>query len=73
MLRLGVETDTQDASGEILACREVASSDGEIREAILFLWGYHAGTAYVLGCPDRWKETYEMARQGIEVERNPAR
>lgn len=72
VLRLGVETDTQDASGEILACREVASSDGEIREAILSFVGD------IMQVPPMYsavridgKRLYEMARQGIEVERKP--
>jgi tRNA pseudouridine55 synthase len=72
VLRLGVETDTQDASGEILACREVASTDEEIREAILSFVGD------IMQVPPMYsavringKRLYEMARQGIEIERKP--
>lgn len=72
VLRLGVETDTQDASGDILACREVRNSDGEIAEAV------HSFVGEILQVPPMYsavridgRRLYEMARQGVEVERKP--
>lgn len=72
VLRLGVETDTQDASGNILARRPVASSDEEIERAIRSFIGD------IMQVPPMYsairvdgRRLYEMARQGIEVERKP--
>lgn len=56
VLRLGVETDTQDASGEILACRRLPAPMKRYGKPFFPLWGYHAGTTHVLGCPDKWEE-----------------
>lgn len=72
VLRLGIETDTQDASGSILAERAVHHSDDEIAVAIRSFVGD------IMQIPPMYsairvdgKRLYEMARQGIEVERKP--
>lgn len=72
VLRLGVETDTQDASGNILARRPVACSDEEIEQAIRSFIGD------IMQVPPMYsairvdgRRLYEMARQGVEVERKP--
>jgi len=72
VLRLGIETDTQDASGKILARRVVNNSDEEIEEAIYSFVGD------IMQIPPMYsairvdgKRLYEMARQGIEVDRKP--
>lgn len=72
VMRLGIETDTQDASGEVLARRSVASSDEEISEAICSFVGD------IMQVPPMYsavrvdgKRLYELARRGVEIERKP--
>jgi len=72
VMKLGIETDTQDASGRILASREVVSSDEEIAEAIRSFVGD------IMQVPPMYsavhvdgKRLYELARKGVEIERKP--
>jgi len=72
VMRLGIETDTQDASGKVLACREVTCSDDEIAAAVLSFSGD------IMQVPPMYsavrvngKKLYEIARKGMEVERKP--
>ena len=71
-LRLGVVTDTQDASGKVLEQHEVMVSEKEVREAI----GAFQGD--VMQIPPMYsalkvggKKLYELARQGKVIERAP--
>ena len=73
VMRLGVTTDTQDLTGEVLSEREVLSTEEEIREAA------DAFTGSITQVPPMYsavkvdgKKLYQLARKGIEVER-PAR
>jgi tRNA pseudouridine55 synthase len=71
-LRLGVTTDTQDADGAVTATRDVAVSRAQL-DALL-----PSFTGRILQLPPMHsalrvggKRLYELARQGVEVERQP--
>lgn len=70
VLLLGTVTDTQDATGEVLETHAVSCSEGALREAAAKF------TGDILQVPPMYsalkvngKKLYELARQGIEVER----
>ena len=69
-LRLGVATDTQDLSGEILKTSPVEVSCEEIREAVLsFVGEYMQLPPMYSAVKVNGKKLYELAREGKEVER----
>lgn len=69
---LGIETDTEDISGSVLEKREVAVSEAEIREAVLSFVGKISQIPPMYSAiKQNGKKLYELARQGIEVERQP--
>ncbi len=75
-LRLGVSTDTQDLSGQVLfrAGEETLSALGEerVRENILrFLGDYEQIPPMYSALKVNGKKLYELARAGKEVERKP--
>ena len=76
VLLLGKTTDTQDISGEVIS--ESSSwenlSEEEVRDAILsFLPGYDQIPPMYSALKVNGKKLYELAREGIEVERKPRR
>ena len=71
-LRLGVETNTQDTTGTVLAKRPVSVSQAELEQVL----GQFRGE--ILQIPPMYsaikvggKKLYELARKGQEVERQP--
>ena len=71
-LRLGIATNTQDTTGEILAERPVAAARTDVENAL------NAFRGDILQLPPMFsalkrdgKKLYELARKGIEVERAP--
>lgn len=71
-LTLGIETDTQDAYGTVLAQKEVRVSEENIYQA------FKAFKGEVLQVPPMFsalkvngQKLYDLAREGIEVERKP--
>jgi tRNA pseudouridine55 synthase len=69
-LTLGVSTDTQDASGQVLKTREVTVTHPQVREAI------KAFTGRIRQVPPMYSaikmegvKLYELARKGVTVER----
>lgn len=69
-LLLGVETDTQDVSGQVLKQQEVAVSEEQVREAIMsFLGEYMQVPPMYSALKVNGKKLYELARAGKEVER----
>ena len=71
VMRLGVVTDTQDASGSVLCTEEVRASEPEIREAVgSFVGSYDQIPPMYSAKKVRGKKLYELAREGIEVERS---
>lgn len=70
VMRLGVVTDTQDMSGQILAQAEVACTEEEVREAILsFVGPYSQIPPMYSALKVNGKKLYELAREGKEIER----
>ena len=65
VLRLGVETDTQDASGKYLPVGRLPAPMKRYGSHSFLCGGYHAGTTHVLGCRINGKRLYEMARQAL--------
>lgn len=70
VLKLGITTDTQDITGQILTRREVSVSKHEIEETIKsFIGEYMQLPPMYSAIKVNGKKLYELARQGIEVER----
>lgn len=70
VLKLGITTDTQDITGQILSRREVTVTKGEIEDAInSFIGEYMQLPPMYSAIKVNGKKLYELARQGIEVER----
>lgn len=69
-LLLGVETDTQDATGQVIARRQVDAGEGEVRAACLsFMGDYMQVPPMYSALKVDGKRLYELARAGKEVER----
>lgn len=69
-LLLGVETDTQDTTGRVLATREVNVSREELRAAVFsFAGDYGQVPPMYSALKVNRKKLYELAREGKEVER----
>lgn len=69
-LLLGVETDTQDVSGQVLKQQEVTVSEEQVREAIMSFQGeYMQVPPMYSALKVNGKKLYELARAGKEVER----
>lgn len=69
---LGSKTDTQDASGTVLATAEVRVSETDIlRVAQSFLGDSMQIPPMFSAIKQDGKKLYELARQGVEVERKP--
>ena len=70
VMLLGVETDTQDTSGEILKELPVEVSEDAVREAILsFVGEYDQVPPMYSALKVNGKKLYELAREGKTVER----
>ncbi|MBR2046519.1 MAG: tRNA pseudouridine(55) synthase TruB [Agathobacter sp.] len=70
VLLLGVETDTQDISGEILNQKEVDVSEDMVREAILsFVGEYEQVPPMYSALKVNGQKLCDLARKGITVER----
>ena len=69
-LLLGVETDTQDVTGQVTARRDVALTEEQVRSAAAsFVGEYLQVPPMYSALKVDGKKLYELARQGIEVER----
>lgn len=74
VLQLGVVTDTQDMSGEILSKQEVLVSRDEIEEAVMsFVGDYDQIPPMYSALKVNGKKLYELAREGKVVERKARR
>lgn len=72
VMRLGVVTDTQDMSGQILQEKEVLCSEEEVKNAILFFEGEYSQIPPMYSALKvNGKKLYELAREGKEIERQP--
>ncbi len=73
-LMLGKTTDTEDSSGKILTETEVQVTKEEVEAAIYsFIGEYDQIPPMYSAIKVNGKKLYELARQGIEVEREPRR
>jgi tRNA pseudouridine55 synthase len=72
-LLLGTETDTQDMSGRVTARRDLgAIEEGAVRAAILSFIGSQEQIPPMTSAVKKdGKKLYDLARQGIEIERDP--
>lgn len=74
VVRLGVQTDTQDLTGTILEESKVQVTEEQIREtAASFLGDYEQIPPMYSAVKVNGKRLYELARQGKEVERKARR
>ena len=75
VMRLGVITDTQDSSGNILDENDISGLNEEIvKETILgFIGDYDQIPPMYSALKVNGKKLYELAREGIEVERKARR
>jgi tRNA pseudouridine55 synthase len=70
VLRLGLTTTTEDTSGEVLTQSEVTSTDEDVKAAIeSFVGEYDQTPPMYSAIKVNGKKLYELARQGIEIER----
>ena len=71
-VRLGIVTDTADAEGQVLATRPVTAGEAEVRALLPRFTGNITQVPPMHSALKRdGKPLYELARQGIEVERAP--
>ena len=69
-MRLGFCTDTQDISGEVLSTKEVCATKEEVEKTILsFIGKYDQIPPMYSALKVNGKKLYELAREGIEIER----
>nr|WP_177296330.1 tRNA pseudouridine(55) synthase TruB [uncultured Blautia sp.] len=72
LLRLGIETDTQDMTGTILKELPVQAAEEEVREAVQsFLGEQQQIPPMYSALKVNGKKLYELAREGKTVERKP--
>jgi tRNA pseudouridine55 synthase len=72
ILKLGIVTDTQDMTGSILRTSSVNVDLDQIREvAKSFIGGYNQIPPMYSALKVNGRKLYELARQGIEIERKP--
>lgn len=72
VMLLGITTDTEDITGEVLSERPVDISDEQLRNAISsFVGTYGQIPPMYSALKVNGKKMYELARAGIEVERKP--
>ncbi len=70
-LTLGIETDTQDGTGRVIRKKEVSVSESRIEDALKsFVGSYNQIPPMYSALKVDGKKLYELARSGIEVERN---
>ena len=70
MLRLGITTTTEDASGEVLETKEVDFNEDKIREDVAsFIGRLEQVPPMYSAVKVNGKKLYELAREGKEIER----
>lgn len=72
VLKLGLESDTYDIEGKIIETRDVNSTEEEIKQVVEGFIGEIAQVPPMYSALKvNGKRLYELARQGIEIEREP--
>jgi len=70
VMRLGIKTDTQDMTGEIIEEREVNVTEEEIKCAVMSFCGvYEQVPPMYSALKVNGKKLYEYAREGVTIER----
>ncbi|CUI16978.1 tRNA pseudouridine synthase B [Candidatus Protochlamydia naegleriophila] len=73
-VHLGIVTDTYDCEGQILSRSEKVPSVEEIQQALTFFQGEIEQIPPMFSAKKKQgKKLYELARQGIEIEREPVK
>ena len=73
-MRLGVTTDTEDSSGTVQSTKEVTATAEQIQTTIMsFVGEYDQIPPMYSAIKVNGRKLYELARQGIEIEREPRR
>lgn len=71
-MKLGVKTDTQDTTGEILEQNNAIPSMDRVQEALESMIGVYWQTPPMYSAiKHKGKKLYELAREGKEIEREP--
>lgn len=71
-LLLGKRTDTEDSTGKVLSESEVNVTEAQVREAVLSYVGeYDQIPPMYSAIKVNGRKLYELAREGIEIERKP--
>lgn len=74
VLLLGMTTDTQDISGQVLSESQPDVTEGQVREAVSHFVGEYEQLPPMYSAKKiNGKKLYELAREGKTVERNAAR
>lgn len=69
-LTLGIDTNTQDATGDIIKKQDVFATEGEIKEAIMsFVGNYKQVPPMFSAIKVNGKKLYQLAREGITIDR----
>lgn len=72
VMLLGITTDTEDASGEILTREEVNATEDEVRNVInSFVGEYNQVPPMYSAIKVNGRKLYELAREGQVIERKP--
>lgn len=73
-MKLGVRTDSADSDGAALETKEVNSSEGDIERAVLSFAGEIEQIPPMVSAKKvKGRKLYELAREGLEVKREPVR
>lgn len=72
VMLLGVTTDSQDMTGEVLTRTEVNADESRVREAVMsFVGGYDQLPPMYSAKKVGGRKLVDLARKGVEVERKP--
>ncbi len=72
VFRLGITTDTEDSSGTVLSQKDVCVSEEQVKDIIQsFVGEYRQIPPMYSAIRVNGRKLYELARQGIEIERKP--
>ena len=74
VLLLGKKTDTQDITGQVLEEQKVLAEEEQVREAVMaFVGEYDQVPPMYSALKVNGRKLYELAREGIEIERKARR
>ena len=72
VFRLGITTDTEDSSGTVVSQKDVCVTEEQVKDVIQsFVGEYQQIPPMYSAIKVNGRKLYELARQGIEIERKP--